>query len=317
MIDLRRVQLLRAVAYYGTVAAAARSLYVTPSAASQQIRQLGRELGVSLLEPHGRNVRLTSAARGLLNHADAIEERWQQAQAELDADDPDTAMAGWLRLCGIPTAVSTLLAPAAATLHQQHPRLGVTIREAEPADCFDLVFSGVTDLAITMAAPDSPPLTDTRFHQQRLLDDPYDLLTAPNHPLAGRSGLTLAACATEPWILSMPGTSYRHMVLAVCNTAGFTPTIAHEALEWTAVANLVGHGLGISLIHRLAQLPAQPPVVRTPLAPKAAPRRRLLTITRRGSSTTPAIVAAHAVLTAIAATYDEPTQHARGHTDLA
>jgi DNA-binding transcriptional LysR family regulator len=304
VIDLRRLQVLRAVAHYGTVTAAAQSLYVTPSAASQQIRQLGRQLGITLLEPHGRRVRLTSAARSLLIHADAIEERWQRAEADLAAGDPRQAVAGELRLCGIPSAVSTLLAPAAAQLRHTHPRLTVSIREAEPPDCFDLVFSGGADLAITMAAPDGLPLTDPRFDQQRLLDDPYDLLTAPDHPLAGRTDLSLAACAAEPWILSMPHTTYRHMVLAICNTAGFTPSIAHEALEWTAVATLVGHGLGISLIHRLAQLPAHPAVVRTPLASGSTPRRRLLTVTRRGSHTSPAITAAYEHLTTIAATYE-------------
>ncbi|MET7443584.1 LysR family transcriptional regulator, partial [Streptomyces sp. NPDC005568] len=40
MIDLRRLHVLRAVDHYGTVTAAARALHVTPSAASQQIRQL-------------------------------------------------------------------------------------------------------------------------------------------------------------------------------------------------------------------------------------------------------------------------------------
>lgn len=308
MIDLRRLQLLRAVAYYGTVTGAARSVYVTPSAASQQIRQLGRDLGVTLLEPHGRRVRLTNAARGLLAHAEVIEKRWQRAQAELAAADPDNAVGGQLRLAGIPTAVSALLAPTAATLHQRNPQLTVSIREAEPPDCFDLVFSGVTDLAITMAAPDGPPFSDIRFDQRRLIDDPYDLLTAPDHPLAGRQDLTLAECAAEPWILSMPDTTYRDMILAVCNTAGFTPTVVHEALEWTAVATLVGHGLGVSLIHRLAQVPAYPTVVRTPLAPDTAPHRRLLTVSRRGSHTSPTIAAAHDVLSVIAADYDQPSR---------
>ncbi|CAM5561239.1 hypothetical protein SALBM217S_09447 [Streptomyces griseoloalbus] len=62
MIDLRRLHVLRSVAHYGTVTAAARALHFTPSAASQQIRQLARDLGVDLLEPQGRGVRLTPAA---------------------------------------------------------------------------------------------------------------------------------------------------------------------------------------------------------------------------------------------------------------
>ncbi|MEW2078297.1 LysR family transcriptional regulator [Streptomyces sp. NPDC013433] len=49
MIDLRRLRVLRAVAHYGTVTAAARAPHFTPSAASQQIRQLARGLGVALI----------------------------------------------------------------------------------------------------------------------------------------------------------------------------------------------------------------------------------------------------------------------------
>jgi DNA-binding transcriptional LysR family regulator len=51
VIDLRRLHLLRAVAHYGTVTAATHALHFTPSAASQQIRQLARDLDVVLLEP--------------------------------------------------------------------------------------------------------------------------------------------------------------------------------------------------------------------------------------------------------------------------
>jgi len=35
---------------------------MTSSAVSQQLAQLGREVGAPLLEPHGRRVRLTPAA---------------------------------------------------------------------------------------------------------------------------------------------------------------------------------------------------------------------------------------------------------------
>lgn len=119
MIDLRRLHVLRAVAHYGTVTAAARALHFTPSAASQQIRQLARDLGVDLLEPQGRGVRLTPAAESLLAHADAIQARWDQAELDLRADHGDPA--GVLRVTGFPVAVSVLLAPLAARLGERHP----------------------------------------------------------------------------------------------------------------------------------------------------------------------------------------------------
>lgn len=304
MIDVRRLHVLRAVAHYGTVTAAANAVHLTPSAASQQIRQLGRELGVVLLEPHGRRVRLSTAARSLLSHADAIEARWQQAEADLQAASTATP-AGVLRLCGFPTAVSTLLAPVAARLRQTWPPLVVHLREAEPVDCFDLLFAGDADLALVEATPDNPPLTDARFDQQALLDDPFDLLTPTEHRLAGQTTVHLAELATDAWILGMPGSSSRQHVLAACNSAGFTPAIAHQAREWTVVASLVAHNLGIALVPRRAQLRPGLPVKRTSLSDTATPSRRFLTVTRRGSREHPAIAAA---LTALHVLATEPGQ---------
>ncbi len=298
MIDLRRLNVLRAVAYFGTVTAAAEALHLTPSAASQQIRTLGRELGVTLLEPDGRRIRLSQAARDLLVHADAIEQRWQEAQAALQTAPPVT---GTLQLCGFPTAVSALLAPLATRLRSRHPALTVRIVESEPADSFDLIFSGHADLAVIEALPDGPPLTDSRFNQQALLRDPFDLLTTADHPLADRDTVTLADAAREPWILGMPGTSSRQHVLAACSTAGFSPAIAHEAREWNVVATLVGYGLGIALVPRFVQLPAHLAIKRMELAGPPSPSRQFLTCIRRGSHDHPAIAEALSHLQAMTA----------------
>src|SRR5690606_40653812 len=167
MIDLRRLHVLRAVAHYGTVTAAAQALHFTPSAASQQIRQLSRDLGVDLLEPQGRGVRLTPAAESLLAHADAIQARWEQAELDLRADHGEPA--GLLRVAGFTVAVPVLLAPMAARLGELHPRLSVRITEAGVPQSFDLLFEGAVDLAVAEVTPHNPPLSDTRFDQQSLL----------------------------------------------------------------------------------------------------------------------------------------------------
>lgn len=300
MIDLRRLQVLRTVAYFGTVTAAAEALHLTPSAASQQIRTLGRELGVTLLEPDGRRIRLSQAARDLLAHADAIEELWQHAQAALQtAASPIT---GVLRLCGFPTAVSALLAPLATQLRTHRPALSVRIVESEPADSFDLIFSGHADLAVIEALPDGPPLTDSRFEQQALLRDPFDLLVPADHPLTERDPISLADAAREPWIVGMPRTSSRQHALAACTAAGFSPNIAHEAREWNVVATLVAHGLGIALVPRLVQLPTHLTTNRLELVGQPIPSRQFLTCIRRGSHAHPAIA--------------EALSHLRNMTDL-
>ncbi|GHF34368.1 DNA-binding transcriptional LysR family regulator [Amycolatopsis bartoniae] len=290
MIDLRRLHVLRAVDHYGTVTAAAQALHFTPSAASQQIRQLGRELGVALLEPEGRRVRLTPAAHRLLAHADDIQARWELAERDLrtDGDEP----AGLLRLAGFPTAVTALLAPAAAALVARHPRLVPRISEGETADCFDLLFDGHAELAVVEATPDEPPRHRARFDQQPLVDDPFDLVVPPGHRLAGRDRVELAEAADEPWVVPAEPSTCRTHVLSACGAAGFAPDAAHEAVNWDATLALVAHGLGVALVPRMAR--ATDAVVRLPCA--GQPRRKLLTVTRPGGRSVPAVAAALAAL---------------------
>lgn len=289
MIDLRRLRVLRAVAHYGTITAAAKALHFTTSAASQQIRQLGRDLDVVLLEPDGRRVRLTPAARSLLAHAHAIEAQWEQAEIDLRAggDEP----AGLVRLCGIPTSVATLLAPAAPVLRERHPRLTVRIREVEQQQGFDLLFNGEVDLAIVEATIDNPSVGDATFDQRPLLDDTFDLVVHAEHRLAGMREIELAEVAKDDWIIPTVECTCRQHTLSACGAAGFTPAIAHNALEWNAIAHLIAHGLGVALIPRLAFLPPHLPLVRLRLGGNISPRRKLLTVTRPGVAERPAMAA--------------------------
>ncbi|SDP79068.1 DNA-binding transcriptional regulator, LysR family [Streptomyces sp. cf386] len=288
MIDLRRLHVLRAVAHYGTVTAAARALHFTPSAASQQIRQLARELGVDLLEPQGRGVRLTAAAKSLLTHADAITARWEEAELELRAGY--SAPAGQLRVCGFTTAVSVLLAPMAVRLRERHPRLTVRIQETGVPESFDLLFEGEVDLAVVEVTPRNPPLGDARFDQRPLLDDPYDLVVPADHPLAGHERVDLVEAAHEDWIAPVLDNPCRTHVMSACGAAGFTPNVIHHALDWNVTAHLVAHRLGVALIPRLAQLTPHLPITRVRCT--GDPHRKLLICMRQGSLERPAVAAA-------------------------
>ena len=287
-IDLRRLHVLRLVHRYGTVTAAAEALHLTPSAVSHQIRQLSRETGTPLLEHHGRRVRLTPAGRTLVAHADALHAGWEQARAELAAHADGST--GLLRLCGFPTAVAGLLAPAADRLKTTCPHLTVHITEAETADGFDLLLAGEADIAIVVPTPETPPLDDAKFDQRPLLEEPLDLLVPPDHALAHRDSAGLIDTAHEPWVLAVPGScDFYQIAVSACAAAGFTPQIAHHVKDWGSVCALVARGLGIALIPRLAPLPAHAGVVRLPLAGTSAPTRRILTCVRRGSHRQPVI----------------------------
>ena len=120
MID-HRLHVLRLLAHHGTVTATAEALHYTPSAVSAQLRSLSEQLGVPLLVPKGRGVKLTPAGRLLLSRADDLYEHWEQIRAELVAGTDETMVE--LRMCGFSTAAAALLPPVAARLLRTYPNL--------------------------------------------------------------------------------------------------------------------------------------------------------------------------------------------------
>lgn len=297
MID-QRLQMLRMVAHHGTITAAAQALSYTPSAVSQQLKQLSRDLDVALLVPEGRQVRLTSAARILLRRADALFAEWEQTLAELAAyvEEPS----GRLTMCGFSTAAATLLPPAVTALDRRFPKLQSETIEAEPVECYDLVLAGRADLAVVPLTPTSPPLSDSRFHQRHLFDDPLDLLVHPDHRLAARSAVSLAETAQEAWIVARPGTTYHQLVMASCASAGFTPNVTHYANEWETGTALVAHGFAVALVSRLARWSSHHSVVRLPLHGDPVPARRVLAVARAGANMSPTLGHALGVIDTIA-----------------
>ncbi|PGH48684.1 LysR substrate-binding domain-containing protein [Streptomyces sp. Ru87] len=298
MIDLRRLRVLRALAEHGTVTETAAALHLTSSAVSQQLRQLSRELGVELLRPDGRRVRLTPAAHILLRHAETLHAQWEEARAELAADAG--RLTGTLRLCGVSSAVAGLVAPAVTRLRRAHPGLGTEIREEESGDCFRLLLAEETDVAVVLPGAGVPPVTDPRFEQRPLLDDRQDLLVPEGHRLAragaADGGVPLAGAAAEPWIVKRRHNDTFTLLAAVCAAAGFTPRVAHEAKEWFAVSALVAEGLGVCLVPRMVPLPAAHAVVRVPVTGEPVPVRRIVAGLRRGTAGHPAVAAGLAAL---------------------
>jgi DNA-binding transcriptional LysR family regulator len=288
MIDLRRLHMLRVVHQQGTVTAAAAALHLTPSAISHHMRELARELKVPLLEPQGRGVRLTPAGHLLIDHADALLARWEEAQAELESYR--AGMTGPLRIAGFTTAISGLIAPAAGRLRRSHPDLLVQVRECDTAASMDLLVAGKVDLAVVEPIVGGPPLDDARFEQSLLLEEPHIMLVPVGHPLARAVSVRLEDAAAEDWIVADPGTcDHAQRVRVLCAAAGFSPRIVHAATQWQAVWSLVGNGLGVSLVPRLAEGPAGQPAVRVPVSSENMPTRRIFTCVRRGSRRNPLV----------------------------
>ncbi|WP_338696524.1 LysR family transcriptional regulator [Streptomyces sp. Q6] len=246
--DVKKLVILRTLRERDTVTATAQALLMTPSAVSQQLTNLAKQLGVTLLEAQGRRVRLTDAAHLVLRHAEAVFAQLERADAELAAYTHGEV--GEVRVAAFSTAVPALVVPAVRALRAAHPGVTVRVREAEAGEAYELLAAGDVDLALSLAAH-APTARDPKFTRVPLLADPLDVALPAGHPRAGRPGLRLADLAGEPWIFGGSG-PWSEITTAACEAAGFVPEQAHSAAGWTAILAMVEAGMGVALVPRMA-----------------------------------------------------------------
>ena len=288
MIDARRLRVLREVAEHGTLAAAADALHLTPSAVSQQLAALEREVGQPVIERNGRGIRLTGAAELLVDHANVVLAQLEAAAADVAAYAG--GMVGTVRVAGFATALAELVAPAVRALRASHPRLAVVANEQEAPDCFRALARGDVDVALSMASRQAPAADDRRFHRRPLLSDTLDAVLPAEHPLARKREIALPALADETFVGPPDGTSCHDVTVNGCAAAGFTPGFEHWSLDFYTTMSLVAAGLGVALVPRLAQAAVPPGAVIRPLEPPA-PARHVFAATRAGAERRPTVAA--------------------------
>ncbi len=295
MIDVRRLRALRALADHGTIAAAAESLHLTSSAVSQQLQALEGEIGQRLVEPHGRSVRLTPAAQVVLRHADAMLVETERLEAELRRLGDGAA--GLVRIGAFSTAIAGLVVPALAMPGLSG--LEVEISDVEAPDCFRGLARHELDVVISMEADTAPDKDDARVARHELMSDVLDAALPATHPLASRRELTLSDLADEPWVAPPVGWSCEHVINAACTNAGFRPDVRHRSHDWHTVLAMVGAGLGVATVPRLAQFSPPSGVVVRGLGPDP-PARHLFAAYRRGAEAHPAVAVVVEALGAVA-----------------
>ncbi|HLI38045.1 MAG TPA: LysR family transcriptional regulator [Streptosporangiaceae bacterium] len=300
MFDMHRLRLLRELAAWGTVTAAAEACSLTPSAVSQQLSALQREAGVPLLVRDGRRVILTEAARVLVGHTERILAELEAAQADIAA--LSATVGGVVRLAAFPTAASTLAPAAIAACRAEHPSLRVMLEDSEPAKGVAALKAGHIDVLLVYEYNLLPQVADPGIELTPLVAE--SLLAAV--PLALRlppGQLHLERLRSQPWIAPRSDTALRATLERACGLAGFAPQVDYTSDDYTVILSLVSAGLGVTLIPQLVIESASADLR---LHPVAAPMlsRTVSAAVRAGSSRTPSIAVLLAHLREAAAQLD-------------
>jgi LysR family transcriptional regulator, low CO2-responsive transcriptional regulator len=184
-VSLRHLEVIRAIADTGTMAAASHRLFMTGPAVSQQVGQLERVLGVPVFDRIGRRLKLTVAGERMLAAANDVHLRLAQLGKEIDAlakrDD------GTLHL-GVLATGTHILPPLLADFRTHAPGIAVHMTVSTREELVHGLLEGEVDLVLmgrvpgtggaSGSAPDGP-LTHEPFAV-----NPHIIIAWPGHPLA-------------------------------------------------------------------------------------------------------------------------------------
>jgi DNA-binding transcriptional LysR family regulator len=268
---------------------AAARLNLAQAALSEQIRKLELELGTSLFQRGRRETVLSPAGETLRHHAEGLLEH--AAAARLAVQELVGLRGGRLRIACIPSVSACVLPDAIADFRGRYPLVELALFEGTSEAVAQWIESGRVEFGIVQL-----PASTAGFEEQLLFVEPFVLLVGKGHPMSARGRIDLCDFAREPFVL-YKGRA-RDTALAACRAAGFEPRISCESSELETVRSLVGAGLGVSVLPRLAAQSAQSRLAKCRALEMSSPRveRQVAILNRTGHQLSPAAVAFREVL---------------------
>ncbi|MBD2898833.1 HTH-type transcriptional regulator GltC [Actinomadura sp. RB99] len=263
VMELRQLEYFVAVTEEASFTKAAAKLHVAQPGVSAQIRQLERELGQPLLDRSGRTVRLTEVGAAVLPYARAALAAVEGAK--LSVDELTGLLRGHVTIGTIDWIASLDLPGLLAGFHRDHPNVEITVVQDESASLAEALLAGRTDLAFLSLGAEPPP----GIAVQPVIEQDLFASMSRDHPLAGRSSITLRTLAEQDLVSLPKGTGLRAVLDEACAAAGLRPRIAFEAGEPPVLAQLAAHGLGVAV------LPESATAIRAELASMPIVRPRL------------------------------------------
>ncbi|MDH2429511.1 LysR family transcriptional regulator [Sphaerisporangium sp. TRM90804] len=220
-MNLQQLRYVVATAEHRTMTDAARSLYIAQPALSRAIRDLERELGMTLFARSGRGVVVTAQGRRVVKLAkEALE-----AVHEIEALATQThSGAGELRIASPPSLEPGLAGRLLPVYVSEHPGVRVQIVRCDGRDG---VVNAIREQRADLGLTDLPVPADLVSHplerQEIVLVSPPGLDLPDVVPITRLNGMRL--------VLPPPGSARRREFDQLFATYGVRPSVAGETDE--------------------------------------------------------------------------------------
>ena len=246
MVDVKLNTLLK-VYEMGSYTRAAEKLSLTQPAVSKHIRQLERELGVSIFDRTGPKLRLTPEGKLIVRYAErviALSDGLRRALADR------SRAVDRLRVGVTHTSERSIVAEVLARYTEENVNTRITLRTDALASLYEMLKSYQIDIAIVEGDVSDPAIRTIRLDTDNLA-----VAVSNEHPLASRPSVTIDELRRERLILRLPSSGTRTLFDANLESRGMSPDDFNVILEVDNIAtikDLVRRNYGVSVLARSA-----------------------------------------------------------------
>ncbi len=269
VMQLRQLEIFRAVMMHGTVTAAARSLQISQPAATAGIRALERRLELPLFRRSRGRLQPTPEAAGLYEEVDRIFRT--VAVVEKYAHDLKEAHSGVLTIAATPSLACSLLAETIGRFRAAHPRVRVWMQATTTREVIDLAQKRQIDFGVIY-----PPAAESGLSVEPLFAAELVCVMAPGHPLAHHRTLDPDALRGHALIANVRNDP----ILALIEQAFGPHDLRRQVMVGTnhtaAACALAAAGAGVAIVEPMSVGRLFPGLVQLPFRPSIPVRARIV-----------------------------------------
>ena len=245
-MDLRHLKTLIAIAEHGSFAAAGDAIGLTQSAVSLHVKALEEDLETKLFDRTTRPPRLNTRGRNLVDRAREIVEKCESLSDIVSGE----ALTGSIDIGSVPTLLSGILPPALSAIRATHPDLRIRVSSGLSADLVGRVHKGELDAAVVT----EPSQLQTGLSWHMFAEEPLMVIA----PKGSRGATDRELLGAGPFIRFQRFAWAGRLIDTHLKDRGIRVNTGMEIDSLEAIASMVKHGLGVSVVpdRAGAELPA-------------------------------------------------------------
>jgi DNA-binding transcriptional LysR family regulator len=239
-INLRQIEVFRAIMLARSVSGAAKALHVSQPAISRLVSHTEQRLGFRLFERIKGRLYPTPEAEQLFGEVDAVYSGVQRINQV--AEDLLANRSAVLRVACTPNLSQSLLPRATQLFLQKHPAVRVVLHSKAPQELMQDLFTHRAELGIAYMPAGHPALTADLLYENRVL-----AAVPASHPLARAKAVRLKDLLDQPFIGYSSDIPFGQLIRELFGGTGGVPTARVEVEQIHVACELAEAGLGITL----------------------------------------------------------------------